>query len=134
VPPTTAVPTTAPVTTTVPATTTTTAPVAGGELVGAAVLVEGEVDLDPSSLGIVVTARHLLSGAEHHASPQADGTWQLRGLDAGLYLVTAEVPAGLAPARGADPWRGGDTWTTVLALVLVDGSRLAVEPLELRVR
>lgn len=136
VPPTTSVPTTSPSTTTVPVTTTTTTttPVAGGELVGAAVLVEGGTDLDPSSLGIVITARHLWSGAEHHASPQADGTWRLGGLDPGLYLVTAEVPAALAPARGADPWRGGDRWTTVLALVVVDEARLEVGPLELRER
>lgn len=135
VPPTTTPPTTTapPTTTTTATTTTTTAPV-GGELVGAAVVVEGEAGGDPSSLGIEITARHLWSGAEHRSVLRADGSWQLGGLDPGLYLVTAEVPARLAPARGVDPWLGGDTWTTVLALVVVNGARLEVAPLELRVR
>jgi RNA polymerase sigma factor (sigma-70 family) len=127
-PPTTSIPATASTT----STTSVPAPVPeGGRVSGRVVLVDQPDADEPAPHGVIVRAVAVFGGHEHHGAATPSGAWEVRGLEPGWYLVTAEVPSRYAPAQGGDPWSGGATWRAMLGLVLVDRGAAHLDDLRL---
>ena len=116
-------------------TTTTTAPegpVGDAQLSGRAVQSDPDapgVDLPVSGVDVVAyDDEGRLAGTTATA---ADGRWALADLPSGHFLVVAIVPAAFRPADGADPWKGGATWGTILGSVDVADHELDLVDLRL---